>query len=350
MRGKAVIGFSLFLLLLPLAAHAGDPALARKLAEADRLLQQAETMPAHRAALARQAADLVPEDACPSVRDAAGKDDRPSLARARGEVQALRRAVTMTRPAGTATADPAQALDSVLGRNEFRTLRRSEMPPPVKNAFQKFFESIARGWVAFWRGVGKMFKAFFDWLGGLFPPVDLPDAPKVNTSWWAQLSTGMKTLLWVALGVAVLFLAGFLTSHLLAARRRRRAIEHTAPADGLPIASRKQEPTFWERSLMQAEERWAAGDQREALRALSRACLVLLDARGMLRYDEARANGEVLRELRRQGRGPAVLETLRPVVRAVDRSWYGFLPVSNDEFTAVLDQSRRFRDAVVGEP
>jgi hypothetical protein len=334
-------------------AQAGDPALAKRLARAEQLLQQAEAQPARRDALVRQAADLTPDDACPTVRQAAGAHDRQSLQRARQEVSALRRAVTLTPAHGTPSADASKTLGTVLSGNEFQSLRRtkwSKSTSPAQKWLAKLGTWISGVWTSFLRGVGKLIGDFFRWIGSLFPKVNTPELPKINADWWAQMGAGMKTLLWVLLGVLILFLVGFITSHILASHRRRRAIEQAVPrGDGLPIANRKQEPTFWERSLTLAQEHWTAGDEREALRVLSRACLVLLDVRGMLRFDEARANGEVLRELRRQGRTP-VAETLRPVVRSFDRSWYGFLPVSNDEFATVLEDTRRFRDTVVGEP
>ena len=94
---------------------------------------------------------------------------------------------------------------------------------------------------------------------------------------------------------------------------------------------------------------WQQGEQRKALRTLYWACLVLLDSRGVLRFDEGRANGEVLRELRRQGL-TGVHERFRPIIRCFDRSWYGFLDVSQEEFNQVLEHTRHFRGTVVKEP
>jgi len=145
----------------------------------------------------------------------------------------------------------------------------------------------------------------------------------------------------------VLFLIGLLISKWLAVQHGRiDTRELVDDADNNPALRRKQEPTFWERSLRQAEELWQRGEQRDALRTLHRACLVLLDARGLLRLDETRANGEMLRELRRQGNSE-VCHALTPIVSIFERSWYGFLDVPGDEFQRVVESSRHFRESVV---
>jgi hypothetical protein len=350
MRGK-IAWMACLLCLLPLLARAADPALARRLAEAERLLTRAETHPEQRAARVREALALVPADSCPTLREAAGTVDRPTLARARREVQALRQVARLSARSAIPAADARKALGTVLARNEFQSLRRTKTPAALTGA-QKWLHDVGAWikakWNAFWQWVGDGLNRFGRWLDKLFKPLRINPQPARPSPIPTMMPSGMKTLLLVLLGVAILFILGFIASHLLAAARRRAAVEQVRDDDGLPVATRKQEPTFWERSLQQAQSCWDAGDERAALRHLTRACLVLLDVRGMLRYDDARANGEVLRELRRQGRGP-VTESLRPVVRCFDRSWYGFLPVSTEEFTSVLEHTRQFRETVVGD-
>ena len=105
----------------------------------------------------------------------------------------------------------------------------------------------------------------------------------------------------------------------------------------------------WEVALQRAEEQWRRGETREALRGVLRACLMLLDSRGVLRYDESRANGEVLRTLRAQGLSEAHA-ALTPVVRGFDRGWYGFLEISGEEFARMVEESRRLHGLIVREP
>ena len=254
----------------------------------------------------------------------------------------------MTPVQGGASADDYRAsMQQVLARNEFQHLTASRMPSWLKTSLN----AVALQWQNFWKSVGSAVGNFFRWLGRLISRWFPRSIPRVKTphegyDWLANLGTFFRYLLWVLLLAAVIVLGGLLLSHLLAARRRRDAgvtAELTKPD---AATRRKQEPTFWERSLGQAEELWQQGNQREAIRVLHRACLMLLDMRGVLRFDETRANGEVLRELRRQqGR---LHDTLRPIMRSFDRSWYGYLSLSNEEFTQALEHSRNFRKAVVG--
>lgn len=249
-------------------------------------------------------------------------------------------------PATTATVSPTEAhavLDRVLARREFRE-NRIELRPIHRTAFQRWLASIWTPIRNALNAIKKPLVAFGRWLKQIFQrlqpksPVRLPNvSPEVGKS--------LRYTVFFILIVGVVYLLGLLITRLLEARRDRTAPDALEEIAADPIARRKHEPTFWEKSLQQADALWQQGNQREALRVLYRACLVLMDARGILRYDESRANGEVLRELRRQGKGP-VQQALRPIVHSFDRSWYGFLTISGDEFTQVKASSQDFREAV----
>lgn len=83
------------------------------------------------------------------------------------------------------------------------------------------------------------------------------------------------------------------------------------------------------------------GDYRRAIRYLYLASLLLLDERGLIRYDPALTNREHLRQLRDK---PEVLAHLRPVVNTFDRVWYGFAPVD----ATLYDQFRSEVEALQG--
>jgi hypothetical protein len=336
----------LLLLCALLPGLAQGPLRADRLAQADRLLEQAERAGDPRGAL-QDAARLLPAKAVPGLQPALKQPTRYAIDRVRREVAALRQLAVPTE-AGTTVDRARTALKAVLARPDYQNLHRSHVPKSVKNVGAW----LAKGWSKFW---GAIFKGI-GWIGaqiaklfsGLHWKMRPPKTPHFNTEWANQLGAGMKNLLWIVLVMVALLLVAYIASRFMIGWQRRRIEEGEALDELGPLTNRAQEPSYWERALLRAQELWEGGNQREALRLVARACLVLLDARGVLRFDDARANGEVLRELRRQGKRE-VLDAMRPIVFCVDRCWYGLLPVSEEEFSTVLEQSRRFRDAVVGE-
>lgn len=332
---------------------------AQRLDQADALLHQAMQHPETAAPFVQRAATLVPAEASPRLRQAAAAPTTGNLARARQEVATLRQAARLTpAPGGTAEARGHAALQTVLARPEFQPLEKLKVRWSAKSP--TWWQGFLRHWNAFWhnvaRAIGRLFSRignaigrFFRWVAAHLPHIKTQPKSTAHLGWLSGLGAVARLVLLVVLIAALLFLFALLVSRLLAWWRHREAPEdrHGLTDGGAPV-NRKQEPSFWERSLAQAIELWGRGESREALRLLHRACLVLLDARGVLRYDESRANGEILRELRRQGPS-GVYEAFRPIVRTFDRSWYGCLSVSSDEFSAALEAGQRFREQVVKE-
>ncbi len=72
-----------------------------------------------------------------------------------------------------------------------------------------------------------------------------------------------------------------------------------------------------------------AGDYRRAVRQMYLATLLLLDQRGKLKYDPTLTNREYLREASLDAH---TLSVLAPIVDIFDRTWYGFEPISREEF------------------
>lgn len=249
--------------------------------------------------------------------------------------------VPLTLPAPAVSPATAHAvLKRVLASGEFQRYNlKSTQPSAASRQFERIWHAIL---TALDKAL-KPLKALWNWLiRRLFH--SSASHPSRLSGTLAALGKVLPYLVYVLLGGVVLFLLGLLV-HSLLSRRQHAQSDLDVASD--PSVRRKQEPSFWERTQLEAEALWQQGNAREALRLLHRACLILLDARGVLRYEESRANGEILRELRRQGRAD-VQRTLSPIVRCFDRSWYGFLPVSGEEFTTVLESSRQFRESVVG--
>jgi hypothetical protein len=72
-----------------------------------------------------------------------------------------------------------------------------------------------------------------------------------------------------------------------------------------------------------------SGDYRHALRYLYLSALLLLDERGLLRYNRAQTNREYLRQVRSR---PELAGHLKEVVETFDRVWYGFQPIDEASY------------------
>lgn len=315
----------------------------RRLEQADRALAQAQQHPAQSEAQVRQAASLLPADACPAVRVSLTHPTKASLAQARSQVQALRKVAGLTPPAGPSGAQAGTALRDVLARGEFSTINAKEFKlhtpkwlKAIGRSIQKAWQAFARGWNKFWRWVGKLLNRLF----GKWKP---------RQAQFPKIGPGVRYALIIVGVLAVLLLLGLLVNRLLVYWQvtDRRETRRTADGDE-ETARNRPYATPWDQAMSAAEAAWARGDQRDALRIVLRASLALLDGRGVLRYDESRANGEVLRELRRLGRAE-LHSPMRVIVRAFDRGWYGFLTLTGDEFTTVLDTSRQLRTTIMEE-
>jgi hypothetical protein len=103
-----------------------------------------------------------------------------------------------------------------------------------------------------------------------------------------------------------------------------RGLQMQRAAAQTPILD--DDPTTSFEAHDRAAEAERASDYRSAVRYLYLACLLLLDERGLLRYDPALTNRE---HLQRAASQPQLADLLRPVVNTFDRVWYGFAPVDD---------------------
>lgn len=78
-----------------------------------------------------------------------------------------------------------------------------------------------------------------------------------------------------------------------------------------------------------AQELSGSGDYRHALRYLYLSALLLLDERGLLRYNRAQTNREYLRQVRSR---PGLAEHLKVVVETFDRVWYGYQAIDEADY------------------
>lgn len=84
-----------------------------------------------------------------------------------------------------------------------------------------------------------------------------------------------------------------------------------------------------DRAFEKAQMLSRGGDYRSAVRYLYLSCLLLLDERGLLRYDHSKTNREVLRSV---SDSPELAGPLRDVIEVFDRVWYGYHALDDDSF------------------
>lgn len=100
-------------------------------------------------------------------------------------------------------------------------------------------------------------------------------------------------------------------------------------------------------ALQRAQQFSGEGDYRTAVRYLYLSALLLLEERGLLRYNRSLTNREYLRSLMHQ---PELAAILRDVIEVFDRVWYGFHALEPAEYewyaerVEILKRQRRQRE------
>ena len=84
-------------------------------------------------------------------------------------------------------------------------------------------------------------------------------------------------------------------------------------------------------ALQRAQDLSTEGDFRTAVRYLYLSSLLLLEERGLLRYDRSLTNREYLRTVAHR---PELADILREVIDVFDRVWYGFQTLQPNEYEA----------------
>ncbi len=83
------------------------------------------------------------------------------------------------------------------------------------------------------------------------------------------------------------------------------------------------------------------GDYREAVRRLFLAMLLTLDEQGVMRFDRALTNLELLHQERLQ---PAIVPALSPVITTYERVWYGLEPLQTEEYDSLTKHIKAIRE------
>ncbi len=105
------------------------------------------------------------------------------------------------------------------------------------------------------------------------------------------------------------------------------------------------EPLTADLALKRAQELSSGGNYRTAVRYLYLSSLLLLEERGLLRYDRSLTNREYLRSVAHR---PELASTLREVIDVFDRVWYGFqslTPNEYEQFSVRVDSLKQQKEA-----
>lgn len=124
-----------------------------------------------------------------------------------------------------------------------------------------------------------------------------------------------------------------------------RAVRNTLTRDARLATQSSVAPITSSEALANAQTFAAAGDYRSAVRELYLATLILLDERGIIRFDRSLTNRETLSDVARAN--TALAADLGPVIDTFDRVWYGFAPVDATTFEQYRDQVERVRRAPI---
>jgi hypothetical protein len=94
-------------------------------------------------------------------------------------------------------------------------------------------------------------------------------------------------------------------------------------------------------ALQRAQTLSSQGDYRTAVRYLYLSSLLVLDERGLLRYDRSRTNREYLRSVSSK---PGLAAPLRDVIDVFDRVWYGYESVDEQTYQSYLQHVDELRE------
>jgi hypothetical protein len=206
-------------------------------------------------------------------------------------------------PAGVFEPGHLEPLQEILARPEFQW--QAPRPNPLAEWFNQLWARIN------------------EWLAQLFG--DRQAAIEVRLGGWSPLTIA-TTLLLIAI---LLYVFRNLWLDFAAEARLNEA---GGPADEILTSHT---------AFQRAHDLSRGGDYRSAVRYLYLSALLLLDERGLLRYDRSKTNREYLHSLSAAS-GLAV--PLREVIQVFDDVWYGNHALDEESFRHYSDRVQELRD------
>jgi hypothetical protein len=198
------------------------------------------------------------------------------------------------------TAADVAPLTEILARSEFNW--QPQQPSPL---------------ALLWRHIIGYLLKFMSWF--------IPEESILVGPWFSYLLTGV--------GVLTVFLVLlYLSRGLLADFAAQTEVE-------IPFEAGDEHLTA-DSAFKRAQTLSGEGDYRTAVRYLYLSSLLLLDERGLLRYDRARTNREYLRSV---AHTPTLAARLREVIDIFDRVWYGYQPLDEATYHRYAEQVAELR-------
>ena len=204
-------------------------------------------------------------------------------------------------PSAFFTTKDIQPLTGILARPEFQW--KPAQPNPINEWFQKLVDR------------------FLAWLNSLVPDkgvnVTVPGAGSVWT---------LVTVIALVLILAYVFRGLF--ADLVAEAR----LNGNGDADEVLTA---------DAAFQRAQSLSRGGDYRSAVRYLYLSSLLMLDERGLLRYDRTRTNHEYLRTISDK---PELSQPLSEVIDVFDNVWYGYHEMDEERFKHYSDRVEELKE------
>jgi hypothetical protein len=203
-------------------------------------------------------------------------------------------------PAPSHGSQDLSLLAQILAGSEFQSLK--EEPGPL----QRLWQSIK------------------DFLSDIFNRI----FPRLGAGPGSLLRLVLTAAGVIALIITLVFTVRGILSDIVAEEESQDADE-----DSLAVVSAEQ-------ALERARTYSRSGDYRSAVRYLYMSSLMLLEERGLVRYDRTQTNQEYLRGVASR---PELANVLRDVIDVFDRVWYGFQALDQQSFSHYVRRVEQLR-------
>ena len=242
--------------------------------------------------------------------------------------------------------DLDHSIEEVLSQREFawRLPRErmseldSEKSGPVATAVKWVWRMLGKGLKTLWRWVVN----FFEWLVDLLPRRD-SDKNISDTGWQMSVRGLLTMLLVMAAGVTV-----YLSWRIWQRRRIKPAPVESEAVTAMPDLTDdglKADELPADRWLAMAQELWAQGSVRLAMRALYLAILAHLGEHDLIHIEVYKSNLDYKRELKRRAHdNPELLTAFSTVVALLERVWFGMHKISQQE----VDTFTKYQQRIMG--
>ena len=238
--------------------------------------------------------------------------------------------------------DLDQAIEEVIQQREYQwRMPREVVEEEEQGWLFNFLESVRKFLNRIWDPIADLWNKFTKWLGKKLSP---SGSSGTGREWTAG---ELNLLIFILIAALILVLLFFVWRH----RRSKRQAEAILAEPILPIPDVADENVVadqlpeegWQKI---AQEFFARGELRLALRAMFMATLAHLAQAQLISVARFKSNWEYQKELQRRayGRQP-MQDAFRENVSTVDRVWYGTHPVTEDVWSRFVNNAETVKRA-----